>query len=449
MVLGVVSVPDDVRYAKSGDYHIAYDVIGDAPLDIVHVPGILTTLEAQTTYPPLARFYESLAGFARVIRLDKRGTGLSDRLPSGVTPTVEERIDDVRAVMDAAGSSSAALIGVADGGPVAMVFAATYPHRARALVLNATGARVSWAPDYPWGRSPEDGERRADLFLREWGSGVLAPGFGLADDEGRRVIGRLERLAGTPSAAVGNLRALDAMDIRDVLPTISAPTLIVHHTDHPLWPIEGARYLAEHIPNARLVELPGQPETFVDSVVHQPRLAGLIEEFLTGQRPALDSDRVLKTVLFTDIVGSTDQVVTLGDRRWKELLDAHDEAVRRAIERAGGEWINTTGDGVFAVFDGPARAIHCAESIVVDAERARTVVRVGIHTGECERRAADYAGIAVHIGARVVAAAAPREILVTGTVRDLVAGSGINFIDRGRTSLKGVPGEWELLAVSR
>jgi pimeloyl-ACP methyl ester carboxylesterase len=247
----------DVRYTRSDEYDIAYDVVGDGAVDIVHVPGILTTLEAQTTYPPLTRFYESLTRFARVIRLDKRGTGLSDRLPPGVTPTIEQRIDDVRAVMDAAGSSSAALIGVADGGPVAMVFAATYPERVRALVLNATAARVTAAPDYPWAPTAAERYQRIDLVLQGWGTGVLAASFGLTDEDGRRAIARLERLAATPSAAADIFRATAATDIRDVLETISAPTLIVHHTDHQLWPIEGARYLVDHIPNARLVELPG------------------------------------------------------------------------------------------------------------------------------------------------------------------------------------------------
>jgi class 3 adenylate cyclase len=445
----VIAGPGDVRYATSGEYHIAWDVVGDGPIDVVHVPGILTTIEALSTHPPLARFYESLTRFARVIRLDKRGTGLSDRLPRGTTPTIEERIDDVRAVMDAAGSSVAALIGVADGGPVAMVFAATYPERVQALVLNATGARIASAPDYPFGRSADEFDARVDLVLREWGTGAFAPGFGITDDAGRRAIGRLERLAATPSAAVQAFRAMNATDIRDVLPTISAPTLIVHHTDHHLWPIGGARYLAERIPNARLIELPGQPEIFVDSVDNRPQLAAFIEEFLTGHRPVPQTDRVLKTVVFTDIVASTERAVELGDRRWKELLDAHDTTVQDAIARAGGKQVKSTGDGIFAVFDGPARAIASAAVIVAEAETLGLSVRVGIHTGECEQRGEDYAGIAVHIGARVADAAAPGEILVTGTVRDLVAGSGIEFADRGMTSLKGVPGQWQLLAASR
>jgi class 3 adenylate cyclase len=276
---------------------------------------------------------------------------------------------------------------------------------------------------------------------------VLASSFGLTDEADRRAIARLERLAMTPSAAGDIFRTNAVTDVRDVLETISAPTLIVHHTDHPLWPIEGARFLAEHIPNARLVELSGQPETFVASLDHRPQLPPLIEEFITGQRPVLEIDRVLKTVLFTDIVASTERATELGDRRWTELLDAHDAAVRDAIERNRGQQIKTTGDGAFAVFDGPARAIASASAIIDEADRLGLTVRIGIHSGECEQRGDDYAGIAVHIGARVASAAAPGEILVTGTVRDLVAGSGITFADRGRQTLRGA-GEWHLLAVS-
>jgi class 3 adenylate cyclase len=440
--------PGDVRYAKSGELHIAYDVMGDGPVDVVHVPGVLTTLEAQASYPSLARFCDSVARYTRLIRLDKRGTGLSDRLPPDVTATIEDRIDDVRAVMDAAGSRSATLIGVADGGLVATVFAATYPERTRALFLNATGARIAWAPDYPWGRTSEFFERRVEVYERDWGTGVTAAGFGVTDDAGRRAIARLERLAATPSAAIANLRAFYAMDIRDVLPTVQVPTLIVHHTDHTLWPVEGARYLAQHIPGARLVELAGHAELLGESAGDQPGVADLFAEFVTGQRSGVSSDRVLKTVVFSDIVGSTEHATRLGDRRWRELLDAHDAAVGDAIAHAGGQQVKTTGDGVFAVFDGPARAIQCASTIVSEAARVGVAVRVGIHTGECERRGDDYAGIAVHIGARVADRAGAREILVTGTVRDLVAGSGIEFEDRGRASLKGVPGEWQLLAVS-
>jgi len=446
-LIRTMSEVPDVRYAKSGDLHIAYDVSGAGPVDLVHVPGLLTTLEAHA-HPGLARFHERLTRFARVIRLDKRGTGLSDRLAPGAVPTIEERIDDVRAVMDAAGSDSAVLLGVADGSAVSMVYAATYPQRVRGLVLSAASARAQWAEDNPWGRKPEEFAARAQAVAQGWGSGMLAAAFGIHDEEGRKAIGRLERLAGTPTVANAMFDASWSLDIRHVLPTIAAPTLIVHHTEHPLWPIEGARYLAEHIPNAKLIELPGQPETFAPMNDDRGLLGDFVEEFVTGTRPVAETTRVLKTVVFSDIVGSTERAAEMGDARWKSLLDEHDALVRGAIASGGGEYVNTTGDGVFAVFDGPARAIGTSQRLVADAWKLGIDVRVGIHTGECEQRGDDYAGIAVHIGARVAALADANKILVTGTVRDLVAGSGIQFEDRGRHELKGVPGDWQLLAVA-
>ena len=366
----------------------------------------------------------------------------------GAIPTIEERIDDVRAVMDAVGSERAAVLGVADGGPVAMMFAATFPERVRALVLSATGARGSWAPDYPWGQTDEDMRPILARVERDWGTGIFAPAFGGVSDEDRRSVARLERLSGTPSAVLAVLRAMRATDVRQVLPTIAAPTLIVHHSAHPIWPVEGARYLGEHIPGARLIELPGQPPNIAGEDADRAEFSGLIEEFVTGQRHEPEVDRVLKTILFTDIVGSTQQVARLGDRRWKELLDEHDRSTRHALERFQGRELNTTGDGFFAAFDGPARAIRCAQAIAGDARRIGLQVRAGVHTGECEPRGDDLAGIAVHIGARVAGLADPGEVLVTSTVRDLVAGSRIEFADRGRHPLKGVPGEWHVLAVS-
>jgi class 3 adenylate cyclase/pimeloyl-ACP methyl ester carboxylesterase len=438
--------PQEIHYVKSGGLHIAYDVTGDGAIDIVLVPGLLNTLEAHLAHAPLARFHERLTRFARVIRLDKRGTGLSDRLAPGTAPTIEERIDDVRTVMDAAGSESAALLGVADGGPVTMMFAATYPERVRALVLESTGARFRWAEDHPWAWLPEQLELSLEMIEREWGRGLFAAAMGMDTEEGRRAMGRIERLAGTPSSVALFARAIWETDVRPVLGTIAAPALVVHHTDNVVFPGEGARYLAEHIRDARFVELPGQPESFVDDS-GRGAFAELIEEFLTGQRPVPETDRVLKTVLFTDIVSSTARAAELGDRRWKELLDGHDRAVRRVVEEHRGQAVNTTGDGMFAVFDGPARAIACGRAVIDEATRMGLDVRVGVHTGECEQRGDDYAGIAVHIGARVAAAATPGEVLATGTVRDLVAGSGLRFTDRGRHTLKGVPGEWQLLAV--
>lgn len=426
-------------YAKSGDLHIAYQVIGDGEIDIVHVPGILFSLEAGRE-EPLAVFHEQLARFARVILFDKRGTGLSDRLPPDATPTIEERIDDVRAVMDAAGVERAALVGIADGGPVAMFFAATHPERTAALALSATGARSAWASDYPWGYRREVAAKQLESIERAWGTGMMAPFFAASDDN--RLIARYERLAGTPTAAAAVSRMNYATDVRDVLPTITCRTLIVHNEAHPIWPIEGARYLAEHIPNARLIELPGRPTGLGAS-----RFLELIEEFLTGERYEPEVDRVLKTVLFTDIVGSTDR------QRRSEIgggRNCSTSTTGRSAMRSRGSAeteVKTTGDGFLAAFDGPARAIRCALAIGQAARRLGLEVRAGLHTGECEVRGHDPAGIAVHIGARVAALAGPGEVLATSTVRDLVAGSGIEFGDRGRHALKGVPGEWDVLAV--
>jgi len=436
----------DVRYARSGELHIAYKIAGTGPPDVVLVPGLLDTIEGEAVHAPIARFTQRLSRFARVIRLDKRGTGLSDRLPPGDTPTVEARVDDVLAVMDAAQSQRAAVVGTADGGAVAIVLAASHPERVSALVLSATAARVAPAPDYPWGRSDEEYARLRTLIAERWGTGMVAPFFG-GNDETRREFARLERLTGTPSAAQRMFDTMRATDVRSVLPMITAPTLIVHNVDHQVWPVEGARYLAEHIAGARLVELPGQPEVLGELPRDGPLFSELIEEFVTGSRRAAPTDRVLKTIVFTDIVGSTERLAAVGDRRWSELLDDYDTKVDAALERFRGQRVNWTGDGYFAAFDGAARAIECARTLVLEARRLGVDLRAGVHTGECEVRGDDYAGIAVHIGARVGAIAAPGEVLVTSTVRDLVAGSGLEFADRGVHALKGVPGEWQLLAV--
>jgi class 3 adenylate cyclase/pimeloyl-ACP methyl ester carboxylesterase len=427
------------RYARCGDLSIAYEVKGDGPVDLVHVAGNLVTLEAARE-PPISGLVDRASRFARQVLFDKRGTGLSDRYSPDVTPTIEDRVEDIRVVMDAAGIERAALLGMADGGPVAMMFAASYPERTLGLVLTGTAPRIAWAPDYPWGRTDVELGEFLDMVDREWGTGVME-GF-LADMGDRALIGRYERLASTPAVAVRLYRAYFDTDVRDVLPTITAPTLVVHNELHARWPIEGARYIADRIPGARLVELPGTPGA---ESIH--RLFEQAEVFLAGDHVVTDVDRVLKTVLFTDIVGSTERAAEVGDRRWRELLDAHDAATRTQLARFGGAEVKTTGDGFLAAFDGPARAIRCAQAVAVEADRLGVQVRSGVHTGECEQRGDDLAGIAVHIGARVVALAGPGEVLVTSTVRDLVAGSGLGFDDRGRTELRGVPGEWQVLAV--
>jgi len=336
------------------------------------------------------------------------------------------------------------VFGTADGGPVAIVFAATYPERVSSLVLNATSPRARWAPDWPWGVDEERIQQVLGLMQTEWGTGMYAGISGSPDGDVLQ-ISDLERFSATPTAAVAALTALVETDVRDALSSVTAPTVVVHDRDDGVWPLEAAEYLVEHIPNARFVERPtGGPRLVGPRGVY----ARIIEEAATGAPSDLEIDRVLKTVLFTDIVGSTELASRVGDRKWREMLDDHDRAIRDVLGRYRGEEVKTTGDGFLASFDGPARAIRCAHDIAGAARRIDLEVRAGIHTGECERRGDDLSGIAVHIGARVAALAEGQEILVTGTVRDLVAGSGIEFEDRGRQALKGVPGEWQVLAVS-
>ena len=441
----MIDVPE-TRYAKSGDLHIAYQVVGDGRHDIVHVPGSLDSLEIGWQHTGIEWFYRQLMRFSRLVLFDKRGTGSSDRLPPEVVPPLEDRIDDVRSVMDAVGSERATLLAVADGGPVAMLFAATYPDRVEGLILHSTSARVAWASDNPWGAKPEVAESLVAVVEKQWGTGLLSSFF---PETERREVARMERLAGTPRDAAAFFRTSFATDVRSVLPLISAPTLVWHNTEHRLWRVEGGRYLGEHIRGAEYRERPGESGGLGWDREEGAELAGAIQQLVTGTRGEVDAERVLKTVLFTDIVDSTARASALGDRRWRELLDAHDVAVAREVEHARGGVVKSTGDGFLASFDGPARAIRCAEAIVVAARHLDLDVRIGLHTGECEVRGDDLAGIAVHIGARVAAIAQPGEVLATSTVRDLVAGSGIEFTDRGSHVLKGVPGEWKLLAVVR
>jgi class 3 adenylate cyclase len=436
------------RYAKSGDLDIAYQVVGDGPLDLVVVPPGLALMECSWEFPPLARFWTRLASFARLILLDKRGTGLSDRV-TGV-PTLEERMDDVKVVMDAVGSERAALFGGSEAGPITSLFAATYPERVSSLVLVGAVVRWSASSDFPWGYTEEDGRNQLDYVEHYWGSGLsgetwFAPGLA-GDQLAREWVGRVEQYTGTPSA-MATLFAMNAeLDIRPVLATVSVPTLVIHRTDDRVMDVNHGRYYAEHIAGARYLELPGEDHWWwvgdVDAIIDP------IEELVTGSPARRGGERVLKTVLFTDIVGSTERAAELGDRRWKEVLDVHYDAVRRKLDRFSGEAVNTTGDGFLAAFDGPARAIRCSQAIASEATGLGLEIRSGLHTGECEQRGGDLAGIAVHIGARVAALAAAGEVLVTSTVRDLVAGSGIGFADRGQHELKGVPGSWQLLAAT-
>ena len=437
------------RYAKSGDCHIAYQVVGDGPIDVVFVPGFVSHLEHSWDDPRLAHFFRRLASFSRLILFDKRGTGMSDAVPVQQLPTLEQRMDDVRAVMDAAGSQRAALVGVSEGGPLNLLFAASHPERTSAMVIVASYARIAWAADHPFGASAEAERQLLDRIDEGWGSGVLLGAFApsLAHDAVARAWwARFQRQAASPGATVALMRMAFEIDVRAVLPAIRVPSLVLHRAGDRLVPAEHGRDLARRIPGARYVELPGTDHFFFsgDADAYLDR----IEEFLTGERNAGSSERVLATVLFADIVGSTERAAQIGDVRWRELLEAFYSVARRQLERFRGREVDSAGDGLFAAFDGPARAIRCGAAIGDGARALGVELRVGVHTGECELIGAKYGGIAVHIGARVAAHARPGEVLVSGTVKDLVAGSGIAFADRGAHALKGVPGEWRLYAAS-
>jgi class 3 adenylate cyclase len=431
------------RYAKSGDVSIAYQVTGDGPIDLVLVPGFVSHLDVDWDDPRHARFLRRLASFSRLIRFDKRGTGLSDR-PGGL-PDLETRMDDVRAVMDAVGSERAALFGYSEGGPMSVLFAATYPDMSSALVLYGTYAkRQDPEDDYPWAQEREARERYAKQVEEDWGWEAdmrrMCPG---ADEAMADWWAARARASASPGAARDLILMNSLIDVRHVLPAVQAPTLVLHRSGDLDSHVDEGRYVAEHIPGARFVELPGAdhaPWIDADQVVDE------IEEFLTGVRPAPEPDRVLATVLFTDIVGSTERAAALGDRRWRELLEAHEGAVRRELARHGGREVDTAGDGFLATFDGPARAIRAACAIRESVRGLGLELRAGLHTGECDLANGKVRGIAVHTGARVAALAQPGEVLVSSTVRDLVAGSGIAFEERGEHELKGVPGTWRLYA---
>jgi pimeloyl-ACP methyl ester carboxylesterase len=438
-------MPAVTRYAKSGDVHIAYQVTGDGPLDLVFVPGFVSHLEADWNNPARSRFIERLSAFSRLIRFDKRGTGLSDRVP---IPTLEQRMDDVRAVMDAVGSERAALFGISEGGPMSLLFAATYPARTTALAIYGSYARRLWAPDHPFGRTQAEWHEVVQRLEREWGGPVAVDVWApsMVDDERfREGWAAYLRVAASPGAAAAVMRMNGEIDVRHVLPVVRVPTLILHRTGDRVTSIDQARVMAQHIAGAKLVELPGIDH--VPTVGDADAIVDEIEEFLTGVRHGPESDRVLATVLFTDIVGATEKAASLGDRRWRDLLQGHHGLVRRELGRFRGREIDTAGDGFLATFDGPARAIRCA-CAVSDGVRALGIeVRAGLHTGEVEMLGDKVSGLAVHIGARVAGTAGPGEVLVSSTVKDLVAGSGLHFQDRGLRTLKGVPGEWHLFAV--
>ena len=433
------------RYALSRDVHIAYQVFGDGPLDIVLVWGGVSHIELFWETARFARFFERLASFARVIQFDRRGIGLSDRV-GGVAP-LEERMDDVRAVMDAAGSERAALFGESEGAPMSVLFAATYPERTIALI--PYGPLVSFVGEgLPWAIPRDAYEVVLDMLVDGWGDGRSVDLFSpsLAHDPAARIAAsRIERYAATPSAFRDAMEMNASIDIRPVLASVNVPTLVLHRTGDRVVGVEQGRFLAANIDGAKLVELEGSDHLLGAGDVDV--IADEVQQFLTGTLGAAELERVLATVVFTDIVDSTRRAADLGDRAWSEMLDHHDEVTRRLVAAHRGRLIKSTGDGLLATFDGPARAIRCSTAMR-DALRAIGLeTRVGVHTGELERRGDDIGGIGVHIAARVEAAAAPGEVLVSRTVTDLVAGSGLTFVDRGEHELKGVPGTWRLFAV--
>ncbi len=427
------------QYAKSDNVHIAYQVYGEGPINLLVVPGFISNVENSWEQPELARWMLRIGSYARVVMFDKRGTGMSDRVTD--LPGLDQRMDDLRAVMDAASLQRSAVMGISEGGPLAALFAATYPDRCQALVLYGSFVRAR--------------QEAIEAFLsyvdRAWGTGSSLSQFAPSranDPALQRWWSRFERLGASPAAASALFRMNAQINIGDILPTIRVPTLVVHRTGDRVCSVKGGRALAKNIPGARLIELPGEDHLpFVGDNADQ--IADAIEEFLTGSRASVSLDRVLATVLFTDIVGSTEKVAALGDYRWRDLLDNHHATIRRNLTRFRGHEIKTTGDGILATFDGPARGVRCASAIAEDTQSLGIEIRAGLHTGECEMIGEDVGGIAVHIGARVAALAGAGEVLVSSTVKDLVAGSGLRFADRGIQSLKGVPGEWHIFAVDR
>jgi class 3 adenylate cyclase len=440
----LVAVVPETRYTKSGDVQIAYQVVGEGPPDLVFVPGWITNVDAIWDNSLVRPLLERLSSFCRLVLFDKRGTGASERDVGA--PTLEERMDDVGAVMDAAGLDTAALFGPSEGGPMSILFAATYPQRVTALILYGTGARGRGAPDYACGYGWQRGLVELGVIADQaWGQGRSLKQFAseVADvPKVRQMWGRWERLGASPRGAKQLTEMVLDIDVRPILETLQVPTLVLHHTGDRAIPVDSGRYLAHHIPQARYWEQPGE-HLFGDV----DALVGEIQEFLTGARPAPVRDRVLATVLFTDMVSSTERTARLGDRAFNDLLDRFRGVVREQLQDHRGREIRTWGDDFLATFDGPARAIRCALATGDAAQTLGVDVRSGLHTGEIELMNDDVGGIAVNIGARVSEAAKPGEVLASRTVVDLVAGSGLEFDDRGEHELKGVPGTWRLFAV--
>jgi DNA-binding SARP family transcriptional activator/class 3 adenylate cyclase len=438
------------RYAMNGDISLGYQVFGDGELELMLTTGWVLPMELAWDNPAYLRFLERLGSFGRVLLWDKRGTGLSDRLTPGRLPTLEERISDMVAVLDAAGFERPALFGLSEGALLTSLFAATHPERARALALYGGWARTMAAPDYPWGATPEQFERLMAFVRSNWADAApllryWAPKFE-EDASMRAWWTRALHLGASPSAAVHWLRMMIDQDIRDTLPAVRAPTLVMHRADDAIVPVGHGRYLGSHIPNAEYLELPGSDHLWF--VGDHEQLLEPVQGFLTGSVPAPAPERVLLTVMFTDIVDSTRRASELGDRQWRFLQSQHDRAVRSEVSRHGGREVKTMGDGFLATFDGPTRAVRCAAAIRDTVAELGLDLRAGLHTGECELVGDDIAGIAVSIGARVCAVAGPREVLVSRTVTDLVAGSGLEFEPRGEHELAGLPGTFTLLALA-
>ena len=440
-----------VRYARRGDLHVAYAVIGDGPIDVVFIPGFVSNLNRTLDpeqWATAATWLERLARFARVITFDKIGTGLSDR--SIDIPGLEDRMDDVRAVMDAADSERAALIGMSEGGPMSILFAATFPERVHSLTLYGSCATFRRTDDHPWAATAEEQAMSRQLVHEYWGTGLcletlLPPGE--VTDDNRDALGEAEIECASPGAVARVMEMNGLIDVRPVLPAISVPTLVVHAMKDNTVPFPSGEYLARHIPGARFLPIDFNAHlSFFQTTGAIVDWVDDFEEFVTGVRPARFTDRLLATVLYTDIVDSTARASTLGDSAWKQLLDRHDRLVAREIDRYRGTMVKSTGDGVLARFDGPARAVSCSLAIADAAPELGLEVRAGLHTGEIELRGDDIGGISAHIGARVAALAGPHEVLVSRTVRDLVAGSGLSFADRGEHELKGVPDRWQIYA---
>ena len=436
----------ETRYAKSGDVSIAYQVVGDGPLDLIYVMGWVSNVEYFWNEPSMSRFLQRLSSFSRLIVFDKRGTGLSDKVAK--LPTLEQRMDDVRAVMDAVGSEKAALFGVSEGGPMSALFAATYPKRTTALIMYGSYPKRIKTADYPWAPSPEERQKFFDAIKNGWGGVVdlatIAPGA-MKDERFKQWWAAYLRHSASPADALALAKMNTEIDIRDILPAIHVPTLILHRTGDLDIAVEGSKYMAEKIPSAKFVEFPG--DDHLPWVGDADKILNEIEIFLTGELHSPEPHRILATFLFTDIVGSTETAYSMGDKEWRIFLQSHNHIVREQLMRYNGREVKTTGDGFLAIFDGPARAIRCASAIRDELSKLGIDIRTGLHTGECEMIDDDVSGIAVHTAARVMGEAKAGEVLTSGTVKDLVAGSGIQFEKKGNYSLKGIPGEWEIFMV--